>query len=113
MYLLLQTRTSRKRLTDTGPGKAQMGRQKNQIDFILSSQKGIVNDCEAVTIDIGSDHRMVRATIKINRKLARLKFIKNKRKKCINLLRLREKQQDFQIKLYNRFHGLEVDDIWT
>lgn len=52
---------------------------------------------------------MVRATISINRKLARLKFINNKRKKNINLLKLRENQAEFQITLTNRFEVLEVE----
>ncbi|XP_072051533.1 uncharacterized protein [Amphiura filiformis] len=57
------------------------GITKNQIDFILSSQRGIVEDCSVITsVDIGSDHRMVRAKIHIDRKLARLKIIRNQKK---------------------------------
>ncbi|XP_072025155.1 craniofacial development protein 2-like [Amphiura filiformis] len=79
------------------------GVTRNQIDFILCSQKGIVNNCEVITkVDIASDHRMVRATICINTKLARLKFINNKKKKRIDILKLKERKEEFQLKLKNR-----------
>ncbi len=40
------------------------GKIRNQIDYILSSQRGIIQDCEVFTrVDIGSDHRMVRAKV--------------------------------------------------
>jgi len=84
------------------------GKTRNQIDYIMSNQRAIINNCEVITkVDIASDHRMVRATVTINTKLSRLKFINNKRKKHINLLRLREKHIEFQIKLKNRFDILE------
>ena len=61
------------------------GNTKNQIDFILSSQRGIVEDCSVITsVDIGSDHRMVRAKVRISRKLARLKIIKKIKRKKTN-----------------------------
>ena len=40
-------------------GECQPGEEsiKNQIDFILSSQHGIIEDCSVITnVDIGSDH---------------------------------------------------------
>ena len=53
------------------------GEHKNQIDFILCSEKTTIEDCEVITkVDVGSDHRMVRARLKINKKLIRLKHIK-------------------------------------
>ena len=51
------------------------GLTRNQIDFILSSQRVISK------LDIASVHRLVRATICINTRLARLKFINNNRGK--------------------------------
>ena len=88
------------------------GHTKNQIDFILSSQRGIVKNCEVITkVDIASDHRMVRACIHISRKLSRLKFIRGKRKKKVNLLKLRERKEEFQIQLQNRFHILEDENL--
>ncbi len=51
------------------------GNTKNKIDFILASQRGILQNCGVITkVDIGSDHRMVRAKVTLNRKLARLKL---------------------------------------
>ena len=80
------------------------GSTRNQIDFILSNQRGIIKNCEVITkVDIASDHRMVRATIQINNKLARLKFIKNKKTKKIDIFKLKESQEEFQLKLRNRY----------
>ncbi|XP_072041070.1 uncharacterized protein [Amphiura filiformis] len=88
------------------------GHTKNQIDFILSTQRGIVKNCEVITrVDIASDHRMVRACIHVSRKLARLKFIKSQKKKKVNLLKLRERKEEFQIQLQNRFHILEDEHL--
>ena len=56
--------------------KADGGMPKNQTDFILSSDRKTVTNCEVITkVDIGSDHRMVRARVEINKKLMRLKKI--------------------------------------
>ena len=88
------------------------GVTKNQIDFILSNQRGIVKNCEVITnVDIASDHRMVRVNISINKKLARLRFIQNKRKTRINIMKLKGKKEEFQLKLHNRFDGLELEDM--
>ncbi|XP_072048745.1 uncharacterized protein [Amphiura filiformis] len=88
------------------------GHTRNQIDFILSSQKGIIQDCGVITnVDIGSDHRMVRAKLHISKRLARLKFIRNEKKSKINILRLREKRSEFQLELNNRFEGLDIEEL--
>ena len=48
------------------------GEHKNQIDFILCSEKTTIEDYEVITkVGVGSDHRMVRAKLKINKKLIR------------------------------------------
>ena len=50
------------------------GATKHQIDFILTSDRKIVRNCEVITkVDIGSDHRMVRARVGIDKKIMRLK----------------------------------------
>ena len=70
------------------------GATKNQIDFILSNQRGVVKNCEVITnVDIASDHRMTRVNISINKKLARLRFIQNKRKTQINIMKLKGKKR--------------------
>ena len=57
--------------------EAPGGVTKNQIDFILSADRKVVRNCEVITkVDIGSDHRMVRARVEIY-KLMRLKKFKN------------------------------------
>ena len=57
------------------------GETRTQTDFKLSSQRGIVTNCEVITkADIGSDHRLVRMALRINKRLARLKTIKKKQK---------------------------------
>ena len=66
------------------------GETRNQTDFTLSSQKGIEINCEVITkVDIGSDHRFVRMTLRINKRLARLKT-----KKKQNLLMLTHKNSE-------------------
>ena len=87
------------------------GNTHNQIDYILSSQRGIIQDCGVISrVDIGSDHRMVRAKVHLNRKLARLKFIKKGHKSKINILKLKEKRQKFQLELRNRFECLPIEE---
>ena len=55
---------------------------KNQLDFILSSDRNIVRNCKVITkLDISGDHRMVRAREEMNNKLMRLK--KNQKQKSL------------------------------
>ena len=62
--------------------EAPGGVTKSQIDFILSSDRKIVRNCEVITkVNIGSDHRMVRARVEIDKKLMRLK--KNSKTKTL------------------------------
>ena len=50
------------------------GAYHNQIDFILADEKSTIYNTEVIThVDIGSDHRMVRGKVKINKRLLRLK----------------------------------------
>ena len=53
---------------------------------------------------------MVRAKIHLSKKLGRLKFIKHEKKSRINILRLRERGQKFQLKLNNRFGCLNIEE---
>ena len=56
------------------------GIYKNQIDFILTTDKTIFQNTEILTqVDIGSDHRLLRGKIKMNKKLTRLKKIHRKK----------------------------------
>ena len=91
--------------------EAPGGVTKNQIDFILSSDRKIVQNCEVITkVDIGSDHRMVRARVEIDKKLMRLKRIQ-KQKPCRLDLRVLEKLvTPFRIELKNRFDTLKDEE---
>ena len=53
----------------------------------------------------------VRVKVHLNKKLARLKFIKKEKKKTkINIIRLKETTQDFQLELRNHFECLQVEE---
>ena len=53
---------------------------KNQTDIIMSSDRQIVGDCKVITnANIGSDQRMVRARVEINKKLISLKKTQNQK----------------------------------
>ena len=71
--------------------EAPGGATKNQTDFILSSDRQIVRNCEVITkVVIGSDHRMVRARVEIDKKVNESK--KNHKQKPHRLnLRVLEK----------------------
>ena len=72
------------------------GDTRNQTDFTLSSQRGIVTNCEVITkADKGSDHRLIRMTLRINKRLARLKT--KKTNKQTNKQNKKKKQKSFNI----------------
>ena len=89
---------------DIGPN----GEHKNQIDFILCYEKTTIEDCEVITkVDVGSDHRMIRAKLKINKKLIRLRHIKQQKPIKLRIDVLEAKRDEFEINLRNRFTALE------
>ena len=66
----------------------------------MSSQTGIVTNCEVITkADIGSDHRLVSMTLRINKRLARLKTIKKQKPFNINTHKLKGMKEIFEINL--------------
>ena len=73
-----------------------------------------MQNCEVITkVDIGSDHRMVRARVEIDKKLMRLKRIQ-KQKPCRLDLRVLEKlATPFRIELKNRFDTLKDEEPST
>ncbi|XP_072023339.1 uncharacterized protein [Amphiura filiformis] len=80
-------------------------------EAIMGNQREIVEDCSVITsVDIGSEHRMVRAKIHIDRKLARLKIIRNQKKSKLNILKLKELKNDFQLELKNQFACLDIEN---
>ena len=90
--------------TSEAPG----GVTKNQIDFILSSDRKTVQNCEVITkVDIGSDHRMIRASVEIDKKLMRLKRIQKQKPYPLDLRVLEKLVTPFRIELKNRFDSLK------
>ena len=84
---------------------------KNQIDFILSSDRKIVQNCEVLTkVDIGSDHRMVRARVEIDKKLLSLKRIQKQKPYRLDLRVLEKLATPFRIELKNRFDTLKDEE---
>ena len=84
------------------------GEYKNQIDYIMCSEKSTVEDCEVIPkVDIGSDHRMVRAKLRIDKRLIRLKHIRQQRPRKMNAEVLEANKTKFVINLKNRFTALE------
>ena len=57
-------------------------------------------------VDIGSDHQFVRAKIRIDKKLERLKMLKRPRKRRIDLMKLSKHQKEFSVELNNTFSAL-------
>ena len=87
------------------------GVTKNQIDFILSSDRKIVRNCEVITkFDIGSDHRMVRARAEIDKKQMRLKRIQKQKPYRLDLRVLEKLATPFRTELKNRFNTLKDEE---
>ena len=83
---------------------------KNQIDFMLSSDGKIVRNCKVITkVDIGSDHRMVKA-VEINKMLLRLKKIPKQKPLKLGLRVLENIATPFRIELKKRFDTPKDED---
>jgi len=81
----------------------------NEIDYILSDQLCNVKDVQILNrVDIGSDHRMVRARITIDTKRERRKLFYSKPKP----IRIAEESvNDFQVELRHRYDTLKENSI--
>ena len=90
------------------------GNTKNMIDLALCNRRDIITNCEVITkADKGSDHRMIRLTIKINKKLERVKSINKLKPINIDRHKLLEEKVTFQLNLKNRFEKLANIDATT
>ena len=88
--------------------KSPDGKTLNEIDFIMTSRIDTVKDVKVLNrINAGSDHRIVRSKIQFQHRIERTKLT-CKIRKSINLLRLREMRQEFQLELNNRFQMLST-----
>lgn len=88
---------------------------RNEIDFILSNKKTICRDVSVLNrFNTGSDHRLVRAKIKINTAIERKKLLKNHRYPTSDVLQLKEAeyQNDLNQKLTKvKLEQLEIDEL--
>ena len=72
-HILIKTNTPFQKPKTYLTWESPDGEARNEIDFTLSNQRDTVTNCEVTTkVGIGSDHRLVRLTLKINERLARL-----------------------------------------
>ncbi|GFO19573.1 endonuclease-reverse transcriptase [Plakobranchus ocellatus] len=84
------------------------GTTRNQKDFIMTSERNMSKDCGVITkIDVGSDHKMMRARIVVNSRLERLRRMKRKRPRKINSEMLEMHEEQFQLEIANSFSILE------
>ncbi|MCJ3464047.1 reverse transcriptase family protein, partial [Klebsiella pneumoniae] len=79
--------------------KSPNSEHKNEIDYILCENSGVMQDVEVRC----SDHRMVRSRIRLDLRRDRSKLV---RKTPINELTVRRKAEEFQIALQNRYSAL-------
>uniref|UniRef100_A0A3P9KP93 Endonuclease/exonuclease/phosphatase domain-containing protein n=1 Tax=Oryzias latipes TaxID=8090 RepID=A0A3P9KP93_ORYLA len=85
------------------------GETRNEIDYILANKNMIQNVNVIKRVNIGSDHRMVRSKIKMNTRLERMKMMRPKGVK-VNINTLKQKENEFQLKLQNRFEALQEEE---
>ena len=79
---------------------------KNEIDHILTNRKSIVNNVEVIQrVNVGSDHRLVRGTIKANTRIERNRIMRTGKSK-VKIEVLLMKKEEFQLQLQNRFEVL-------
>ena len=104
----LQTPSLKRTKIDIGPEKAQMDSIKIRSTLSYVPKKTTIEDGEVITkVDEGSDHRMIRSKPKINKKLIRLKHIKQQKPMKLKIDVLEAKRDEFEINLQNRFIALE------
>ena len=88
--------------------KSPDGKTKNEIDFILSDNPGIVQDVEVLGKIRSSDHRMVRCKIRLDLKRERGKLVKSRK---LSVRSVRDRTQEFKITLQNKFALLTEDEV--
>lgn len=90
--------------------KSPDGKTLNEIDFIMTNRISTVKDVKVLNkVNAGSDHRLIRSKIQFQHKFERNKLTCNA-KKPINLPRLQEMKQVYQLELSNRFQLLSTSE---
>lgn len=86
------------------------GTTKNEIDYILTNKPDTITDVTVLNrVNIGSDHRMLMSSVRLDTKQERRKLVSKKQPKVDTTLILSRKQE-FQIELKNRFEILQDTD---
>ena len=82
------------------------GQTYNEIDYIITNKQHIFTDTTVINkVNIGSDHRLVMGSIRINTKMERQKLITHKTIK-VDTNKIIENCNQLQITLHNRFQAL-------
>lgn len=90
--------------------KSPNGTTKNEIDYILTNKPDIITDVTVINrVNIGSDHRMVMSSVRLDTKQERRKLV-NKKQTKVDTTQILLRRQEFQIELKNRFKALQVTD---
>ena len=80
------------------------------INYILSNNRSIFTDCSVVNrFKVGSDHVLLRTTLKINVRKERRKLISNTT--SIDYQKLQIRKNEFHLELSSRFHLLNCQTL--
>lgn len=86
------------------------GHTKNEIDFIMARDRNIVLDIDVINkFEFDSDHRILRAKLKLDQKLERAKWIRNF---VVPGEKILQRSEEFELNLKNRFSVLnEIEEL--
>ena len=90
------------------------GLVKNEIDYILTNKKSIVKNVKVIQrVNVGSDHRLVRGTIKTNTRIERCKMMRTRKSKVnIKVLLLKEEDFSCNVKTALKCYAKKVRKMW-
>ena len=92
-------------------GPSSRGNTKSEIDYIMTDKPSMVTDVTVINrVNIGSDHRMVMASITLNTRAERRKFLNKNTRTRVDTQMIGTKKNTFQLELKNRFTALEEHD---
>ena len=87
------------------------GNTKNEIDYIMTDKPSMVTDVTVKNrVNIGSDHRMVMGSIKLNTRAERRKLLNKNTRTRVDTQMIGTKKNTFQLELQNMFTALEEHD---
>jgi hypothetical protein len=96
--------------------KSPDGNTLNEIDYVLSNRREICSDVSVLNqFDTGSDHRLVRACLKLDLQSERRKLIRKIPKPTSHALK--QKEVEYQAQIQNKLRGMDelaemsIDDL--